>query len=509
MEARYGGLNMLGHGDVSFPYLIESFPMLLLCSEDNHLKPLIDFLQYIGIPKPRIASVLLSFPPIILSDVENDIKPRINAWEKQFDVYGAGNVERLISHEQELGVVDLEEEDDELIFLDDDDDELREQLMSLERELCLLDQRQHEVRFQIHELQRDLCDAEEEVRRLQVTPIFAGELAEIVDEHHAVVALSGECDKMYCVRVLSTLDRELLKPSANVMVHRRSLALVGVLPADAGVSAASSLLVADADKPGVTYDDIGGCEAQKQEVREAVELPLTHPELFDAVGVDPPRGVLLHGPPGTGKTMLAKAVAHHTSAALIRVNAAELVRYNGPAMVRDLFRLARHRAPAIVFIDEVDAVATVRRDSGSGADRHVQRVLMELLIQMDGFDDSTNVRVIMATNRAGDLDPALLRPGRLDRKVEFTAPKRREEKLLVLQACTAGMSLDSDVDLDAVAARRDELSAAEIAAVCREAGMQAVRDRRCTVTREDFEKGYRAVVNKKPGSVASEFHFYN
>lgn len=435
--------------------------------------------------------------------------------QQQLDVDGAGNAK--ISPEQKLGLLDLQEEDDELILLDADDEEgrqLRENLESLEREFCLLEEQQDDALLQIHVLKKTVRFREELVRRLTaVTPLVAAQLDEVVDERHAVVTLSDGCETKMCVGVAGSLDRGLLKPSANVALNRRSHALVGVLPSDVAGCSAARFLVADADKPGVAYGDIGGCEAQKREVREAVEMPLTHPELFAAVGVDPPRGVLLHGPPGTGKTMLAKAVARETSAAFFRVNAAEFARHDGPRMVRDLFRLARDRAPAIVFIDEVDAIAAARRggdgDDGGGAGRHVQRVLIELLTQMDGFDESTNVRVIMATNRADDLDPALLRPGRLDRKVEFTAAESPEEKRLVLQTCTAGMSLDGDVDLDALAARRDKLSAAEFAAVCREAGMQAVRDRRGAVTEDDFDKGYLAVVGKKPGDIASEFHFYN
>uniref|UniRef100_J3N036 AAA+ ATPase domain-containing protein n=1 Tax=Oryza brachyantha TaxID=4533 RepID=J3N036_ORYBR len=434
---------------------------------------------------------------------------------QQFDV--GGDIKQPISavEQEPISMLDLDLDQDVDLEEGEEDDELLEQLLLLEGKLDLVDQQQEDARLQICDLHRDLRRAEENLRRLRVTPLVAGQLVEFVDEHRAVVTLSGPHCEQRCVRVLSAFDRELLKPSENVTLHGESLALVGVLPpAAADVTAASSYLVADADRPDVTYDDIGGCEAQKQELREAVELPLTHPELFDAVGVDPPRGVLLHGPPGTGKTMLAKAVAHHTSAAFFRVNGAELAWYNGPAMVRAamvraLFRLARHRAPAIIFIDEVDAIATARSEGGDAANRLVQRVLMELLIQMDGFDDSTNVRVIMATNRADDLDPALLRPGRVDRKIEFTAPKKKQERRLVLQACVAGMNLDGDVDLDAMAARRDELSPAEIAAVCREAGMQAVRDRRGTGTSEDFDKGYRTVVDTKPGDVASEFHFYN
>lgn len=175
-------------------------------------------------------------------------------------------------------------------------------------------------------------------------------------------------------------------------------------------------------QPDVTYSDIGGCDQQKQEIREAVELPLTHFDLYKQIGIDPPRGVLLYGPPGTGKTMITRAVAAMTKANFIRVNGSEFVQKylgEGPRMVRDVFRLARDNAPAIIFIDEVDAIATKRFDAQTGADREVQRILLELLTQMDGFDQSVNVKVIMATNRQDTLDPALLRPGRLDRKVQF------------------------------------------------------------------------------------------
>merc|ERR1712054_546440 len=187
------------------------------------------------------------------------------------------------------------------------------------------------------------------------------------------------------------------------------------------------------EKPDVSYSDIGGMDAQKQEMREAVELPLTHFDLYKQIGIDPPRGVLMYGPPGCGKTMLAKAVAHHTTASFIRVVGSEFVQKylgEGPRMVRDVFRLARENAPAVIFIDEVDAIATKRFDAQTGADREVQRILMELLTQMDGFDQTVNVKVIMCTNRADTLDPALLRPGRLDRKIEFPQPGRREKRLI-------------------------------------------------------------------------------
>merc|ERR1712199_30426 len=216
------------------------------------------------------------------------------------------------------------------------------------------------------------------------------------------------------------------------------------------------------DKPDVTYADIGGADVQKQEIREAVELPLTHFELYAQIGIDPPRGVLLYGPPGTGKTMMARAVANHTKASFIRVVGSEFVQKylgEGPRMVRDVFRLARENSPAIVFIDEIDAIATKRFDAQTGADREVQRILLELLTQMDGFDVSVNVKVIMATNRQDTLDPALLRPGRLDRKIEFPLPDRRQKRL-IFQACTAKMNLHENVDLEDFVARPEKICGA-------------------------------------------------
>ncbi|KAK8459392.1 hypothetical protein SEVIR_2G135100v4 [Setaria viridis] len=389
-----------------------------------------------------------------------------------------------------------------------DDADLYELLHSLERELEELDQREERVRVDMAQLRREVRSTEEALKGVQQdTPLVVGHVVEIVGEDHAVVEEETDDGSPhgYYVRVHGAVDRARLKPSATVLLHASpSHAVLEALPVDAageGAAAASSLLVAEGERPGVTYDDVAGCEAQKREVREAVELPLTHPELFARVGVDPPRGVLLCGPPGTGKTMLARAVAHHASAAFFRVSGAALVGKflgEGPQMVRDVFRLAREKAPSIIFIDEVDAVAAAAT-SDSGADREVRRVLVELLAQMDGFDGDgragDGVRVIMATNRPDTLDPALLRPGRLDRRVEFPLPDRRQRRL-VFRACAAGMSLDGGVDLESLAARHDRMSAAEIAAVCFEAGMRAVRGDRPVVTSEDFEEGYRAVAKR-------------
>lgn len=261
------------------------------------------------------------------------------------------------------------------------------------------------------------------------------------------------------------------------------------------------------ERPDVTYQDIGGMDIQKQEVREAVELPLTHFDLYKQIGVDPPRGVLLYGPPGTGKTMLAKAVANATTASFIRVVGSEFVQKylgEGPRMVRDVFRLAKENSPAIVFIDEVDAIATKRFDAQTGADREVQRILLELLNQMDGFDQTTNVKVIMATNRADTLDPALLRPGRLDRKIEFPLPDRRQKRL-IYQACTSKMNLGDEVDLEDYVNRPEKISSADIASICQEAGLQAVRKNRYVVLPKDFDKGYKNAIKRAD----TTFEFYH
>lgn len=378
-----------------------------------------------------------------------------------------------------------------------------------EKEACSdlytkLKERQNQLKFlQIQEdyikdeqknLKRELLRAQEEVKRIQSVPLVIGQFLEMIDSSSGIV--HSTTGSNYYVSILSTLNREDLKPSSSVALHRHSHALVDILPPEADSSI--QLLTKD-QKPKETYTMIGGLDQQKQEIREAVELPLTHFDLYKQIGIDPPRGVLLYGPPGTGKTMLAKAVANHTSASFIRVVGSEFVQKylgEGPRMVRDVFRLARENSPSIIFIDEVDAIATKRFDAQTGADREVQRILLELLNQMDGFDVTVNVKVIMATNRADTLDPALLRPGRLDRKIEFPVPDRRQKRL-IFQVLTSTMNLSDEVDLEDYVGRPDKISGAQIHSICQEAGMQAVRRNRFVITPRDFEKAYKANVNQQ------------
>ncbi|KAK2951588.1 putative 26S proteasome regulatory subunit 6B like protein [Blattamonas nauphoetae] len=352
-----------------------------------------------------------------------------------------------------------------------------------------------------HNLQREIARTEEELKKIRAPPLMVGQFSEMVDQDHGLVGTT--LGSSVYTRIMSTIDRELLKPNASVVCHRHSQAVVNVLPPE---SDSTIQLMTAAERPDVTYSDIGGCDLQKQEIREAVELPLTQVDLYSQIGIDPPRGVLLFGPPGTGKTMLAKAVAHHTTAAFISVVGSEFVQKylgEGPRMVRDIFRMARENAPAIIFIDEIDSIAQRRFDSKHGSDREVQRILMEMLNQMDGFDQTVNVKVIMATNRADTLDPALLRPGRLDRKIEFPLPDRRQKRL-VFQVITSKMNISKDIDLEDYVARPDRISGAEIASICQEAGMQAIRRNRYVVLPKDFERAYKSVVKKTD----TEYGFY-
>lgn len=360
----------------------------------------------------------------------------------------------------------------------------------LDRELDSLKEQEGYIKFEMEHLHHELMHAKEEIKRIKSVPLIIGQFVEMVNEEYGVVNATN--DQFY-VRVLSTLNRENLFTNCSVGLHKHSYSVVEILPPEADSTVNSLTIV---EKPKVRYSDIGGLDTQKQEIKEAIELPLLKINLYLQIGIDPPTGVLLYGPPGTGKTMIAKAVANGTDATFIQVVGSEFAQKylgEGPRMVRDIFRLAREHSPSIIFIDEVDAIATKRFDAQTGADREVQRILLELLNQMDGFDQTTTVKVIMATNRPDTLDPALLRPGRLDRKIEFPHPDRRQKRL-IFQVCTQKMNLGIDVDLEDYISRSElNLSAADISNICQEAGLQAVRNNRYVVMSCDFEKAYDKV----------------
>ena len=336
------------------------------------------------------------------------------------------------------------------------------------------------------------------VEDLRGAPISIGTLEEIIDENHAIV--SSSMGPEYYVTVMSFVNQDLLEPGCSVLLHNKVNSIVGILPDDSD----PMVNVMKVEKaPLESYADIGGLHEQIQEIKEAVELPLTHPELYEEIGIKPPKGVVLYGEPGTGKTLLAKAVANQTSATFLRVVGSELIQKylgDGPKLVRELFRVADDHSPSIVFIDEIDAVGSKRYDSGSGGTREIQRTMLELLNQLDGFDERGDVKVIMATNKIESLDPALIRPGRIDRKIEFPLPDVKTKRN-IFKIHTAKMSLNEDVDLEVFVMAKDELSGADIKAVCTEAGLLALRERRMRVTMDDFTKAKEKTLYRKRGNI--------
>ena len=366
------------------------------------------------------------------------------------------------------------------------------------KDFLLLEQefiRNHEV-FKPHE-ERDQ-EEREKMEELRGSPLGVGTLEELIDDNHAII--SSSVGPEYYVNILSIVNQDLLEPGKSVLLHNKTMSVVGML-ADDTDPMVSVMKVEKA--PLESYADIGGLEDQIQEIKEAVELPLAHPELYEDIGIKPPKGVILYGEPGTGKTLLAKAVANQTSATFLRVVGSELIQKylgDGPKLVRELFRVADDLSPTIVFIDEIDAVGSKRYDSSSGGTREIQRTMLELLNQLDGFDERGDVKVIMATNRIESLDPALIRPGRIDRKIEFPLPDTKTKRH-IFNIHTTKMSLAEDVDLEKFVMANEELSGADIKAVCTEAGMLALRERRMKVCHEDFVKAKEKALYRKKGNV--------
>mmetsp|Transcript_27544 Transcript_27544/g.39449 ORF Transcript_27544/g.39449 Transcript_27544/m.39449 type:complete len:451 (+) Transcript_27544:130-1482(+) len=373
-------------------------------------------------------------------------------------------------------------------------------MMKLERvkDFLLMEQefiRNHEV-FKPRE-ERDQ-EEREKLEELRGSPMGVGTLEELIDDNHAIV--SSSMGPEYYVNILSSVNQDLLEPGSAVLLHNKTMSVVGILEDDTDPMV-SVMKVEKA--PLESYADIGGLEDQIQEIKEAVELPLAHPELYEDIGIKPPKGVILYGEPGTGKTLLAKAVANHTSATFLRVVGSELIQKylgDGPKLVRELFRVADDLSPTIVFIDEIDAVGSKRYDSSSGGTREIQRTMLELLNQLDGFDERGDVKVIMATNKIESLDPALIRPGRIDRKIEFPYPDVKTKRH-IFNIHTSKMTLDQEVDLEKFIMSKDELSGADIKAICTEAGMLALRERRMKVVQEDFEKAKEKALYRKKGNI--------
>lgn len=341
------------------------------------------------------------------------------------------------------------------------------------------------------------------VNQVRGSPLDIGTLEEFVDDNHVIV--STGMGPEYFVYVHSFVDKDALEPGCSVLLNHRDHTVVGVLEGETDPMVSVMKLE---KAPTESYDDIGGLESQIQEIKESVELPLTNPELYEEMGIKPPKGVILYGLPGTGKTLLAKAVANQTSATFLRIVGSELIQKylgDGPKLVRELFKVADLYAPSIIFIDEIDAIGQKRYDSTSDAQREIQRTMLELLNQLDGFDNRNDIKVIMATNRIEVLDPALIRPGRIDRKIEFGMPDINTKRS-IFQIHTSKMTLEKDVDIEKLITSKEDLSGADIKAICTEAGMLALRERRRDVTMDDFVNAKDKVLCAKQGKIPTSIY---
>jgi len=360
--------------------------------------------------------------------------------------------------------------------------ELREQLRQVEADKRYIETQK--IRYE-----REVRKLKSESEQLRSPPLIIGTITDVVDASRVIVRSSA--GPRFLVRSSPSIAAEELKPGVRCTLNQQSLAIVELLPTSFDAQVYGMELV---DSPQETYADIGGLEAQINEIKEAVELPLKRPELFLRIGIEPPKGVLLHGPPGTGKTLLAKAVAHETNAHFMRVVGSELVQKyigEGARLVRELFDLAKKKSPTIIFIDEIDAVGASRTETNTSGDREVQRTLMQLLAGMDGFENRGDVKIIGATNRIDILDRALLRPGRFDRIIEIPLPDETG-RLSILKVHCRALMIDETVDLMEVARQTEGKNGADLRAICMEAGMFAIRKERPAITQEDF----RAAITK-------------
>jgi len=345
---------------------------------------------------------------------------------------------------------------------------------------------------QRNEMNKMVKDLKEELTELYKPPSDVGEVSKMMGKNKCLVKVGG--DGKNIVNIAKNIDQKLLTPNTRVALDSQNKAIHKILPNKTDPLVA---LMKVEKVPDSTYDMIGGLDEQVKQVKEVIELPIKHPEIFEALGIAQPKGVLLYGPPGTGKTLLARAVAHHTDCQFIRVQAGELVQKyigEGARMVRELFVMARTNAPSIIFMDEIDSIGGAR-NGGAKGDSEVQRTMLELLNQLDGFEATQSIKIIMATNRIDILDDALLRPGRIDRKIEFPHPNE-ESRADILQIHSRKMNLMRGIDMHKIAKHMPGASGAETKSVCQEAGMFALRERRIHVTQEDFELAVAKVMKK-------------
>ncbi|KAJ2478853.1 26S proteasome subunit rpt4 [Coemansia sp. RSA 2131] len=351
-----------------------------------------------------------------------------------------------------------------------------------------------EARNGVKRLETEYEKSEDDLKALQSAGQIIGEVFKQLDEDRFIVkATTGS---RYVVGCRKKVNKDELKQGSRVSLDMTTLTIMRKLPREVDPLVYNM----SAEKPdNVSFAGVGGLTEQIRELREVIELPLMNPELFLRVGVNPPKGVLLYGPPGTGKTLLAKAVANSLETNFLKVVSSAIVdKYIGESsrIVREMFGYARDHEPCIIFMDEIDAIGGRRFSEGTSADREIQRTLMELLNQMDGFDSLGKIKMIMATNRPDTLDPALLRPGRLDRKIEIPLPNE-QGRTEILKIHAASIAKHGEIDYEAIVKLSDGFNGADLRNVCTEAGMFAIRDERDYVVQDDFMKAVRKVSDAK------------
>ncbi len=331
--------------------------------------------------------------------------------------------------------------------------------------------------------ERELRQLKSELERLKAPPMVVGNVMDVLENGKVIIRSST--GPQFVVGSSQFINNTELISGARVSLNYQTLAVIGILPSSRDPFVNGMEVI---DAPDVSYTEIGGLEEQIREVRETVELPLTRPEVFERIGIEPPKGVLLYGAPGTGKTLLAKAVANQTKATFIRIVGSELVQKyigEGARIVRDLFKMAKEKSPSILFIDELDSIGAKRLDTATSGDREVQRTLMQLLSEMDGFNARGNVRIIAATNRPDILDAALLRPGRFDRFIQIPMPNEKA-RAIILKIHSRKMKLSNDVHFDKLAELTEGANGSDLKAISMEAGMFAVREERSSIVLDDF-----------------------
>ena len=356
------------------------------------------------------------------------------------------------------------------------------------------EEKMKEVKKEHENLSKQADKSEDHLKMVQNMGQFIGEiLKSFPDDKYIVKTIAGS---RYLVHCKKSIDKSKLKVGTRIALDFTTLTIVRVLPHEIDPRVYSMM----AEDPGkVTYSSVGGLSEQIRDLRETVELPITNPELFKRIGIKPPKGVLLYGPPGTGKTLLARAIACNIEATFLKIVASSIVdKYIGESarVVREMFAYAREHQPCVIFIDEIDAIGGKRTDDASSSDREVHRTLMELLNQIDGFDELGRVKVIMATNRPDVLDPALLRPGRLDRKIEIPLPNE-SGRIDILKIHSKPMTKKGEIEFESLGKITDGFNGADLRNVCTEAGMFAIRDQREYTIQEDFMRAARKIKNAK------------